>query len=114
MFDVIGQNSMRNELFGGNQTTLGASFETYEDVEEEPAASHTAAGSTARKMRVKDVDLERNMVKYLLESHAAQLGRGGPVSLLMSQLGISLPRPPRPNLSGETSDSDSDGRSEDK
>ena len=45
------------------------------------------------------VDVEANMLKYLLESHAAQLGAAaGPASLLLSQLGINLPAPPRPQF----------------
>ena len=46
------------------------------------------------------VDVDHNLLKYLLESHAAQEGREGPAGLLLSQLGISLPRP---QLSGNSS-----------
>ena len=38
-----------------------------------------------------DVDLEKNLLKNLLESHASQDGKHGPASQLMSQLGVQFP-----------------------
>eukprot|EP00602_Paraphysomonas_sp_CaronLab_P012394 CAMPEP_0185040924 /NCGR_PEP_ID=MMETSP1103-20130426/39591_1 /TAXON_ID=36769 /ORGANISM="Paraphysomonas bandaiensis, Strain Caron Lab Isolate" /LENGTH=910 /DNA_ID=CAMNT_0027580445 /DNA_START=23 /DNA_END=2752 /DNA_ORIENTATION=+ len=40
------------------------------------------------------VDIEANLLKNLLESHASQMGSAGPASNLLSQLGIDLPPPP--------------------
>ena len=75
---------MDRELFGKHSSTLGASFETYEDIDNDNEDS------------IREVDVDKNMLKYMLEAHAAQLGGSGPVSNILSQLGISLPRPPPP------------------
>ena len=44
-----------------------------------------------------DVDVEKNLLKYLMESHASQLGMPGPTTQLLSQLNLSLPLPPPMN-----------------
>jgi hypothetical protein len=46
------------------------------------------------------VDL--NFLKYLLESHAGQLGSAGPATQLLSQLGIQLPHLPPMNTKENT------------
>jgi hypothetical protein len=51
-------------------------------------------GSDDDSDAVGDVDIETNLVKYFLESHASQLGLPGPASLLLSQLGVSMPTAP--------------------
>ena len=45
---------------------------------------------------VYDVDMQTNLLKYLLESHASNMGLPGPASQLLSQLGVSLPSGPGP------------------
>ena len=45
---------------------------------------------------MRDVDVDMNLIKYFLESHASQLGGPGPASMLLSQLGIQLPDAPSP------------------
>lgn len=37
------------------------------------------------------VDIDTNLIKYFLESYAAQNGNAGPASQLISQLGLSFP-----------------------
>ena len=41
-----------------------------------------------------DVDIEKNLLTNLLESHASQMGVAGPASNLLSQLGLQMPSPP--------------------
>jgi hypothetical protein len=43
------------------------------------------------------VDVDLNFLKYLLESHASQLGSAGPATQLFSQLGVHLPHLPPMN-----------------
>ena len=81
---------MDRELFGKHSSTLGASFETYEDIDNDNDNENNNEDS------IREVDVDKNMLKYMLEAHAAQLGGSGPVSNILSQLGISLPRPPPP------------------
>jgi hypothetical protein len=51
----------------------------------------------------KDYDIDKNLLKYLLQSHVSSLEQNqqkgqsilpGPASILLSQLGIQLPSPP--------------------
>ena len=65
------QAAMMDELM---QTTLAESFERTPDGQ--------------------DVDVERNLLAHLLESHASQMGASGPASVMLAQLGIKLPDPP--------------------
>lgn len=44
------------------------------------------------------VDVDLNFLKYVLESHASQLGGAGPATQLFSQLGIQLPHLPPMNV----------------
>jgi hypothetical protein len=46
---------------------------------------------------VDPVNVELNFLKYILESHASQLGGPGPASQLFSQLGLNLPHLPPMN-----------------
>lgn len=89
---------MEQELFGNQKSTLGSSFETYEDSDDE---GDSATG-------VKQVDVDKNILKYMLEAHAAQLGGSGPASNLLSQLGIVLPKPPPPTRVGNRKSSNKD------
>lgn len=61
-----------------SSTTLAESFEMISNSENE----------------TNDVDIEKNLLKYLMESHASQLGMPGPATQLLSQLNLSLPLPP--------------------
>ena len=47
------------------------------------------------------VNVDLNFLKYLLESHASQLGSAGPATQLFSQLGIKLPNLPPMNSKTE-------------
>ena len=47
--------------------------------------------------KLEPVDVDLNFLKYLLESHASQLGGAGPATQLLSQLGIILPHLPPMN-----------------
>lgn len=49
-----------------------------------------------------EVDVDLNFLKYLLESHASQLGAAGPATQLFSQLGIQLPHLPPMNVKTDT------------
>ena len=48
--------------------------------------------------KLEPVDVDLNLLKYLLESHASQLGSSGPATQLFSQLGITLPHLPPMNV----------------
>ena len=102
---------MDQEIFNNPNSTLASSFEMYDEEEggmdsrsvdedeDEDFSDYEEdeeGGEDGGMQRSHEVDVERNVVKYLLESHAAQLGRSGPASQLMSQLGIALPRAPPP------------------
>jgi hypothetical protein len=41
-----------------------------------------------------EVDVEKNLLKNLLESHAGTMGGTGPASNILSQMGVNLPKPP--------------------
>ena len=83
MYTCTIQNALEAEL---GDTTLGASFE------------HSTGHNC-------DLDIDTNLVKYLLESHSLAMEQQhtkgqrlvpGPAAQLLSQLGISLPAPPPP------------------
>ena len=44
---------------------------------------------------VPSIDVEKNLLKYLLESHASQMGGAGPASMLLQMLGANMPIPPK-------------------
>jgi len=66
----------------------------YEAMMENELLDSTLAASFVRTEDGRDVDVEQNLLTHLLESHASQLGGAGPASTLLSQMGISLPKPP--------------------
>jgi hypothetical protein len=68
--------AMEEELLG---TSLDETFER----------RHNSDGTTG------EVDVSLNLLKNLLESDAQNFGPAGPVSNLLSQLGVQLPRPPK-------------------
>lgn len=45
-----------------------------------------------------DIDIDTNLLKYLLESHAADGDGSGPASLFLSQLGLQFPTVPETKL----------------
>lgn len=53
-----------------------------------------------------EVDVEKNLLKNLLESHASTMGGTGPASNILSQMGVELPKPPH------AIDNDEDNRKE--
>lgn len=67
-----------------SQSTLIESFERYDDT-------------------LADVDIEKNLLTNLLESHASQMGSSGPASNLLSQIGIKLPFPSQSTNSSQSS-----------
>ena len=79
------QDAMDAELSG---TTMHETFERQGDKKE------------TRGDEYYDVDVEKNLLTNLLESHAGQMGGAGPASTLLSQMGVELPKPP--HLSGES------------
>jgi hypothetical protein len=66
----------------------------YEAMMENELLDSTLAASFVRTEDGREVDVEQNLLTHLLESHASQLGGAGPASTLLSQMGISLPKPP--------------------
>ena len=100
------QRMMDGELF--SQPALAESFER---VESTIVRSTDDTGATAKGGEGGDVpavDIETNLLKNLLESHAHSLGlNGGPASQLLSQFGIKMPKPP--SMSSHVS-SESDGK----
>jgi len=66
---------MNEELFGPGSTLK----ETFQRVLDE------------NNNVIDEVDMDANLLKYLLESHAAHGGGTGPASLLLSQLGLQFP-----------------------
>lgn len=60
-------------------------------------ANNTATIDTDPVFLPGTVDVDLNFLKYLLESHASQLGGAGPATQLLSQLGIQLPHLPPMN-----------------
>jgi hypothetical protein len=57
-------------------------------------ADSTLAESFERYDGSEGIDVEKNLLKNLLESHASQMGSSGPASNLLSQLGVSMPSAP--------------------
>jgi hypothetical protein len=66
-------------------TTLMETFERY----------GREGGDGEEGERYGEIDVEKNLLKNLLESHASQMGQAGPATTLLSQLGIPLPNPPQ-------------------
>ena len=65
------------------------------------SSAHTEEGSSSSSREgggggeLGEIDIDKNLLKNLLESHAYALGMGGgPASQLLSQLGAVLPKPP--------------------
>jgi hypothetical protein len=80
---------------GLHAETRGRSGKTDEaQVASDDNDDYLSDGSDDDSDAVGDVDIETNLVKYFLESHASQLGLPGPASLLLSQLGVSMPTAP--------------------
>ena len=102
------QQLMDMELLGNKRSTLSSTFEMFGEssyANQNNTHSHTKSHihTSADKydshdeVIIPEVDEQRNVLKYLLESHAAQAtmgGGGGPASQLLSQLGLNLPKPP--------------------
>lgn len=65
-------------------------YQSLQDISEKQAKSN------------EPVDVDLNFLKYLLESHASQLGSAGPATQLFSQLGIQLPHLPPMNTKENT------------
>lgn len=85
-----------------NDNNLSDFMEEYSKYMDAELSSTTLAESFEKTLNSEDdsaddVDVEKNLLKYLMESHASQLGLPGPASQLLSQLNLSLPLPPPMN-----------------
>lgn len=78
------QQVMNNQLL--SESTLVDSFE-YIDLKNELDTNNI-------EQKIGEIDVDKNLIKYLLESNATQIGIAGPASQLLSQMGVSLPSPP--------------------
>jgi hypothetical protein len=98
------QYSLEQEL---SQTVMSKSFERMNNAIKEESARVPNDDELGNERSDSDdevhyvdspseIDANTNLVKYFLESHSSQLGGPGPASLLLSQLGVSLPTAPGP------------------
>ena len=60
-------------------------------MDEEILAASSTMSKSFENIDNGEIDEDVNLIKYLLESHAAEGGQVGPASLLLSQLGLQLP-----------------------
>ena len=73
---------MESELAG---STMHQTFERYADSQKATSDDDDV---------FYEVDVDKNLLKNLLESHAGQMGGSGPASNILSQMGVELPKPP--------------------
>ena len=86
----IVSTGLRTALDGDNQNSeqrLGSS-EAIDDDDDDDDKNNEEEG-----IDIDPVDVDLNLLKYILESHASQDGNTGPATQLLSQLGIKLPYP---------------------
>jgi hypothetical protein len=78
------QQVMDNQII--SESTLFDSFEHIDHNKE--------LDSNDNEQKIGEIDVDKNLIKYLLESNSTQIGVAGPASQLLSQMGVSLPLPP--------------------
>jgi len=76
----------------------GISDEDFDDDEYQAAMLDELMQTTLKESLLlagdgQDVDIERNLLASLLESHASEMGNSGPASILLSHLGVKLEQP---------------------
>lgn len=100
---------MDNELYKSSNSTLASSFERIRRnrFESESKVNRTDDADDFYDSNDEEddfeVDMDVNLLKYMLESHAAQDGASGPASQLLSQLGFQMSSL-LPNLRDKSSD----------
>ena len=77
-------DAMNREL---GMSTLGETFE-----KDERQSSGGTGAHSEEDCSLGNIDIDLNLLKNMLESHALQVGGSGPASALLAQLGLSFPR----------------------